>query len=124
MNKPATNILFIQHELYTWQRAKMWGYDWHLILEEGLRANNVELTTFVTTFLPRPNEICAGKTFDQVWINDITHTFETGAGGGGFILFYIAPEKQEQLKSALSPLLHVPFRFDTLGSQVIYYAGP
>jgi len=45
-----------------------------------------------------------------------------GAGGGGFILFYIAPEKQEQLKSTLSPLLHVPFRFDTLGSQVIYYA--
>jgi D-glycero-alpha-D-manno-heptose-7-phosphate kinase len=47
-----------------------------------------------------------------------------GAGGGGFILFYIAPEKHEQLKSVLSPLLHVPFRFDTLGSQVIYYAVP
>lgn len=45
-----------------------------------------------------------------------------GAGGGGFILFYIAPEKQERLKSVLAPLLHVPFRFDTLGSQVIYYA--
>ena len=45
-----------------------------------------------------------------------------GAGGGGFILFYINPEKQEALKSALSGLLHVPFRFDTLGSQVIYYA--
>ena len=45
-----------------------------------------------------------------------------GAGGGGFILFYIDPEKQEALKSALSELLHVPFRFDTLGSQVIYYA--
>jgi D-glycero-alpha-D-manno-heptose-7-phosphate kinase len=45
-----------------------------------------------------------------------------GAGGGGFILFYIDPEKQEALKSALSGLLHVPFRFDTLGSQVIYYA--
>jgi D-glycero-alpha-D-manno-heptose-7-phosphate kinase len=45
-----------------------------------------------------------------------------GAGGGGFILFYIDPEKQETLKSTLSGLLHVPFRFDTLGSQVIYYA--
>lgn len=45
-----------------------------------------------------------------------------GAGGGGFILFYIDPEKREHLKSALSPLLHVPFRFDTLGSQVIYFA--
>ena len=47
-----------------------------------------------------------------------------GAGGGGFILFFVEPEKQEQLKAALSPLLHVPFRFDTLGSQVIYYAVP
>ncbi len=47
-----------------------------------------------------------------------------GAGGGGFILFFIEPEKQDRLKSALSPLLHVPFRFDTLGSQVIYYAVP
>lgn len=47
-----------------------------------------------------------------------------GAGGGGFILFFAEPEKQEQLKAALSPLLHVPFRFDTLGSQVIYYAVP
>ena len=45
-----------------------------------------------------------------------------GAGGGGFIIFYIDPEKQESLKSALSGLLHVPFRFDMLGSQVIYYA--
>ena len=31
------NILFVQHELFTWQRAKMWGYTWHLGLEEGLR---------------------------------------------------------------------------------------
>jgi len=47
-----------------------------------------------------------------------------GAGGGGFILFFAEPEKQDHIKAALSPLLHVPFRFDTLGSQVIYYAVP
>jgi D-glycero-alpha-D-manno-heptose-7-phosphate kinase len=46
-----------------------------------------------------------------------------GAGGGGFMLFFIEPDKIERLKAALSPLLYVPFRFDTLGSQVIYYAG-
>lgn len=44
-----------------------------------------------------------------------------GAGGGGFILFYVRPEQQERLKKALSHLLHVPFRFDSLGSQIIYY---
>ncbi|MDD2898659.1 MAG: kinase, partial [Desulfuromonadaceae bacterium] len=44
-----------------------------------------------------------------------------GAGGGGFILFYVRPEDRERLRQGLSPLLHVPFRFDTLGSQVIYF---
>lgn len=44
-----------------------------------------------------------------------------GAGGGGFILFFVRPENREQLQHDLSPLLHVPFRFDTLGSQIIYF---
>jgi D-glycero-alpha-D-manno-heptose-7-phosphate kinase len=44
-----------------------------------------------------------------------------GAGGGGFILFFVLPEYRDQLKQGLSHLLHVPFRFDTLGSQVIYF---
>ena len=45
-----------------------------------------------------------------------------GAGGGGFILFFVRPELQVRVKEALRKLLYVPFRFDTLGSQVIYYA--
>jgi len=44
-----------------------------------------------------------------------------GAGGGGFLLFYVRPEDRERLRLGLSPLLQVPFRFDTLGSQVIYF---
>jgi len=44
-----------------------------------------------------------------------------GAGGGGFILFYARPEQRERLKQKLSRLLNVPFRFDSLGSQIIYY---
>jgi D-glycero-alpha-D-manno-heptose-7-phosphate kinase len=44
-----------------------------------------------------------------------------GAGGGGFILFYVPQEKRAKVRQALSHLLHVPFRFDTLGSQVIYF---
>lgn len=44
-----------------------------------------------------------------------------GAGGGGFILFFVPPEEKERLVNSLSPLLHVPFKFDTLGSQVIYF---
>ena len=45
-----------------------------------------------------------------------------GAGGGGFILFFVAPEHREKVREALSFLLHVPFRFDVLGSQVVYFA--
>lgn len=45
-----------------------------------------------------------------------------GAGGGGFMLFFAPPEDRERVRQALSFLLHVPFRFDVLGSQVIYYA--
>ncbi len=44
-----------------------------------------------------------------------------GAGNGGFMLFFVKEEDRERLDQALSFLLHVPFRFDTLGSQVIYY---
>lgn len=45
-----------------------------------------------------------------------------GAGGGGFILFIVAPEKQRVVRDTLSGLLHVPFRFDVAGSQIIYHA--
>ena len=45
-----------------------------------------------------------------------------GAGGGGFMLFFVPPEFQSQVKSALSNLLYVPCRFDTLGGQIGYAA--
>jgi D-glycero-alpha-D-manno-heptose-7-phosphate kinase len=46
-----------------------------------------------------------------------------GAGGGGFILFFVRPELQPRVKEALKGLLYVPVRFEYLGSQIIYY-GP
>ena len=44
-----------------------------------------------------------------------------GAGGGGFILFFVQPELQAKLKEKLKKLILVPFKFETLGSQIIYY---
>ena len=35
-----------------------------------------------------------------------------GAGGGGFLLFYVEEDKQERVKKALSNLLYVPFKFE------------
>ena len=42
-----------------------------------------------------------------------------GAGGGGFILFLVEPDKQQAVKDALG-LYHVPFKFENEGSQIIY----
>ena len=75
-------VLFIQHELLSWDRARMWGYEWHLGLEEGFKANNVEFFTLTTTWFPAAKELISGMKFDQVWINDITHMFEPGGCGG------------------------------------------
>jgi D-glycero-alpha-D-manno-heptose-7-phosphate kinase len=44
-----------------------------------------------------------------------------GAGGGGFMLFYIPPERREALRIRLKKLLCVPFVFSTKGSQVVVY---
>ena len=44
-----------------------------------------------------------------------------GAGGGGFILFFVAPDLRAQVKESLPKLLHVPFRFESSGSQIIFY---
>ena len=44
-----------------------------------------------------------------------------GAGAGGFMLFFSSPEVQPRIKEALGQLLHVPFDFESTGSQIIYY---
>lgn len=44
----------------------------------------------------------------------------TGAGGGGFLLFYGLPEHHENIIKALPELRLVPFRFEPQGSKIIY----
>lgn len=45
-----------------------------------------------------------------------------GAGGGGFILFFVEVENQAKVKEKLKDLLYVPFKFEKTGTQIIYYA--
>ena len=45
-----------------------------------------------------------------------------GAGGGGFLIFYVQPEKQQAVLDAMKDLLHVPFEFENGGTQILYYA--
>ena len=42
-----------------------------------------------------------------------------GAGGGGFILFFVRAEDQSRVRKALSKLVKVPFRFESTGTQII-----
>jgi D-glycero-alpha-D-manno-heptose-7-phosphate kinase len=44
-----------------------------------------------------------------------------GAGGGGFMLLFVKPKHQPKVRQRLKKLLYVPFKFENLGSQIIYY---
>jgi D-glycero-alpha-D-manno-heptose-7-phosphate kinase len=70
---------------------------------------------------------------DQVSTSAIDEIYETGirhgalggkilgAGGGGFVLFYVPPENQAAVREALSGLIEVDFKFEFKGSQIILY---
>ncbi len=44
-----------------------------------------------------------------------------GAGGGGFVLLFVEPHNKAKVRERLKDLLEVPFRFENLGSQIIFY---
>ena len=44
-----------------------------------------------------------------------------GAGGGGFLVFYVQPDKQDSVKKAMLDLMYIPFEFENGGTQVIHY---
>lgn len=85
-----------------------------------------------------------GRLLDYTWMmkrqvgnavsnNDIDHIYEVGraagalggkilgAGGGGFMIFYVQPEHQGAVRRAMKDLLFIPFQFENEGMQVIYY---
>jgi len=43
-----------------------------------------------------------------------------GAGGGGFMLFYVPYRKKEKLKKALSNFVPIDIKFENSGSLIIY----
>jgi len=44
-----------------------------------------------------------------------------GAGGGGFMVFYVEPEKQKAVIDKLSNLLNVNYNFDMSGSKIVVF---
>ena len=73
------------------------------------------------------------KTGNSVSTNNIDMLYEKGikagalggkllgAGGGGFLIFYVLPEKQRAVRKAMKDLLYIPFKFENSGSRVILY---
>jgi D-glycero-alpha-D-manno-heptose-7-phosphate kinase len=45
-----------------------------------------------------------------------------GAGGGGFLLLFVAPEHQEAVRDALKELIYVPFKLENAGSRIVLYS--
>lgn len=76
--------------------------------------------------------VCKQSLSDKVSSSQIDNIYDTarkagaiggkilGAGGGGFMLLFVEPEKQSQVREALKGFVHVPFQFEAAGSQVIY----
>lgn len=46
-----------------------------------------------------------------------------GAGGGGFLLFYVEPENRAAVRRALSPLVEIPFGFTDNGTMLVTNTG-
>ena len=44
-----------------------------------------------------------------------------GAGGGGFMAFFVPPERRAALRARLKKLLCIPFAFSNRGSHVVVY---
>ena len=44
-----------------------------------------------------------------------------GAGGGGFMLFYVESQNRQKLRKSLKNLLNIPFELDFSGSEIIFY---
>jgi D-glycero-alpha-D-manno-heptose-7-phosphate kinase len=44
-----------------------------------------------------------------------------GAGGGGFLLLFVPPAKQADVKAALANLICVPVQMEASGSQIIFF---
>lgn len=45
-----------------------------------------------------------------------------GAGGGGFLIFYVPQDCQQNMKREMSELLYVPIKFENSGTRVLYYS--
>ena len=96
-----------------------------------LQSNNTSIDNF--GILLNENWKLKRKLSDKVSTSEIDSIFEEatsagaiggkllGAGGGGFVVFFVKPELQAQVRERLKRLVYVPFKFEFSGSRVMHY---
>ncbi len=57
--------------------------------------------------------------YETAMANGATGAKLCGAGGGGFLLFYVEDDNKEQLRKSLSPLRELEFNFDYEGATIL-----
>ena len=71
------------------------------------------------------SKMVANPTVDMVYKNALDHGALggklLGAGSSGFMVLYVPPERQNEVRQSLFGLLEVPFQFESEGSTLIYY---
>lgn len=60
--------------------------------------------------------------YDIAMKNGATGGKLLGAGGGGFLLFYVKDENKDKLRKSLYNLKELPFEFDNQGTTVLHYS--
>lgn len=61
------------------------------------------------------------KLYNQALSSGATGGKIIGAGGGGFLLLFAPPSLQKKVRKKLHKSVYVPFRFEHLGSQIIFF---
>ena len=85
--------------------GRLLDYSWRLKRQTGPAVSSGEIDTLYEKALK------AGATGGKL----------LGAGGGGFLLFYVQPDRQKDVLEAMKGCMFIPFEFENGGSQVIHY---
>lgn len=73
------------------------------------------------TLSPKVSNSCVDEIYNRALAAGALGGKLTGAGGGGFMLLFVPPDRQEKVKQTFNTLIHVPFQFESGGSQIIFY---
>ena len=96
--------------------------------DELLRGNANSMGEILHAGWMYKKELANGITnplIDELYETAINHGAKggklLGAGGGGFLLFYVEEQYRNKVRCALSNLKEIDFKFDNKGTNVVYY---